>query len=100
MPLLGHIPILGELFKSRNFIDHKTELAILVTPHLISAGSEKVKEIIDDAHESYEKDAVSLSFSVFDESGRREESRDGLRHRRRREGWTGPAAPARGARHH
>ncbi|HEY6909450.1 MAG TPA: pilus assembly protein N-terminal domain-containing protein [Myxococcales bacterium] len=66
MPLLGHIPILGELFKSRNFIDHKTELAILVTPHLISAESEKVKKIIDDAHKSYEKAADSVSFSVFD----------------------------------
>lgn len=66
MPLLGHIPILGELFKSRNFIDHKTELAILVTPHLISAESGKVKKIIDDAHKSYEKAADSVSFSVFD----------------------------------
>lgn len=66
MPLLGHIPILGELFKSRNFIDHKTELAILVTPHLISPESGKVKKIIDDAHKTYEKAADSVSFSVFD----------------------------------
>jgi len=36
VPLLGHLPILGELFKSRSFVDRKTELAIYVTPRLVS----------------------------------------------------------------
>ncbi len=36
LPGLGDIPILGELFKSRRFQDQQTELAILVTPRLIS----------------------------------------------------------------
>lgn len=31
-PLLGQIPILGELFKSRKFREHQTELAIFITP--------------------------------------------------------------------
>jgi pilus assembly protein CpaC len=37
---LGDIPILGELFRSRNFRDRKTELVIFVTPTVFDAGSE------------------------------------------------------------
>lgn len=32
VPFLGQIPILGELFKSRNFRENKSELAIFITP--------------------------------------------------------------------
>jgi len=34
-PLLGDIPILGTLFQSKSFIKRKTELVIVVTPHLV-----------------------------------------------------------------
>jgi pilus assembly protein CpaC len=34
-PLLGEIPILGVLFQSKSFIKRKTELVIVVTPHLV-----------------------------------------------------------------
>jgi pilus assembly protein CpaC len=34
MPGLGDIPILGALFRSRDFIRSQTELVILVTPYL------------------------------------------------------------------
>jgi pilus assembly protein CpaC len=37
IPLLGDIPILGELFKSRNIRDRRTELLVLVTPELVQA---------------------------------------------------------------
>lgn len=37
VPLLGQIPILGELFKSTKFQRNETELTILVTPRLVSA---------------------------------------------------------------
>ncbi len=50
MPLLGDIPILGELFKSRNFIENRTELLILVTPTLKKPNSEipeKLKKHIE-----------------------------------------------------
>ena len=66
VPVLGHIPILGELFKSRNFIEHKTELAIYVTPHVVAPGSEQIRSLIDDARKSYEEGARSVSFSIFD----------------------------------
>ena len=36
VPLLGQIPILGELFKSRSFRENLTELAIFITPVVVS----------------------------------------------------------------
>ena len=38
LPLLADIPIIGELFRSRRWMDNQTELAILVTPRLVPAG--------------------------------------------------------------
>jgi len=38
VPGLGKIPILGTLFRSRDFIRSETELLILVTPYLTEAG--------------------------------------------------------------
>src|SRR5258708_6330470 len=66
VPLLGHIPILGELFKSRNFVDGKTQLAIYVTPRVMAPGSERVKELIQDARKLYKDAGDSVSFSIFD----------------------------------
>ncbi|MEO6395272.1 MAG: type II and III secretion system protein family protein [Devosia sp.] len=37
-PGLGNIPILGALFRSRDFIQSQTELVIMVTPYLAEAG--------------------------------------------------------------
>ncbi len=34
-PILGDIPILGALFKSKSFQNQETELVIIVTPHLV-----------------------------------------------------------------
>ncbi|MCO7223839.1 type II and III secretion system protein family protein [Pleionea sp. CnH1-48] len=50
MPFLGDIPILGELFKSKNFSENRTELIILVTPHIVkpdSAVPEKLRRHIE-----------------------------------------------------
>lgn len=35
VPLLGQIPILGELFKSRSFRENESELAIFITPAVV-----------------------------------------------------------------
>jgi pilus assembly protein CpaC len=66
VPLLGHIPILGELFKSRDFIDNKTELAIYVTPRVVSAGHERIQKLIQDARDLYKDAGASVNFSIFD----------------------------------
>jgi len=39
IPLLGDIPIIGHLFKSTSYRDTQTELAIFVTPTIVSAQS-------------------------------------------------------------
>ena len=39
IPLLGQIPVIGELFKSRNFRENQSELAIFVTPVEVSASA-------------------------------------------------------------
>ncbi len=36
VPLLGQIPVIGELFKSRSFRENRTELAIFITPVVVS----------------------------------------------------------------
>jgi len=66
VPLLGSIPILGELFKSRQFIDRKTQLAIYVTPRLVSPGSQPVQEMIDGARKLYREASSSVTFNLFD----------------------------------
>lgn len=66
IPLLGSLPILGELFKSRNFVDRKTELAIYVTPHITTPNSAEVKGLIDDARKLYDDAEGRMSYSLFD----------------------------------
>ena len=34
-PVVGDLPVLGTLFRSKNFQKSETELVILVTPHLV-----------------------------------------------------------------
>jgi len=38
LPGIGNIPIIGNLFRSRDFIHDQTELVVLVTPYLASPG--------------------------------------------------------------
>jgi pilus assembly protein CpaC len=66
IPLLGHIPILGELFKSRRFAEHKTELAIFVTPRLATPSSERVRSLVDGARKEYQDARGSVSFRLLD----------------------------------
>jgi pilus assembly protein CpaC len=44
IPGLGSLPILGELFKSRQFRRGETELVVLVTPQIIGTDSDEVTE--------------------------------------------------------
>jgi pilus assembly protein CpaC len=43
LPFLGDIPILGELFKSRNFQRQESELRIVVTPRLVMGSDEPIE---------------------------------------------------------
>jgi pilus assembly protein CpaC len=41
LPGLMQVPILGTLFKSRDFVNHQTELAVIVTPYIVRAVARK-----------------------------------------------------------
>ena len=46
-PGLRKLPILGALFRSRDFIQNQTELVVLVTPHIVRSVAQKQLEVPD-----------------------------------------------------
>jgi pilus assembly protein CpaC len=66
VPGLGSIPILGELFKSRNFRRDESELVIFVTPQVITPEDTKNKELIDNMQEKYKEEERELRFKILD----------------------------------
>lgn len=66
VPLLGHIPIIGELFKSRRFLEKQTELVIFVTPRLADPVSKHLRQVIRDMQRRYTDTAEDVSFDLFD----------------------------------
>ena len=65
-PGLGHIPILGELFKSRAWKENKSELMVLLTPRLVTPSSRRVRRIIDDARRMYDRSSQEVRFNIWD----------------------------------
>ncbi len=65
-PLLGHIPIIGELFKTRGFAQKKTELVIFVTPRIVNPDTERIRKIIEDMKTRYKQARDEVSFGIFD----------------------------------
>ena len=47
MPGLGEIPILGKLFRSREFRDRKTDLVVFITPRFVGPTSATQREAIE-----------------------------------------------------
>src|SRR6202000_2759952 len=41
LPGLSQLPVLGTLFRSRDFINNQTELMVLVTPYIVRAVAQK-----------------------------------------------------------
>jgi len=66
IPGLGHIPIVGELFKSRGFDSTKRELVIFVTPRIVNPDSDKVRTIIEDVKSRYKQARSEVNFNIFD----------------------------------
>lgn len=66
VPGLGNIPVLGELFKSRQFRRGETELVVLVTPQIIRADSEPVKAHIEQYDRLKQKSDEALKFKLMD----------------------------------
>jgi hypothetical protein len=63
---LGHIPIVGELFKSRAFDSTKRELVIFVTPRIVNPDSDKIRTIIEDVKTRYKQARSEVNFNIFD----------------------------------
>jgi pilus assembly protein CpaC len=63
---LGHIPIIGELFKDRSFDTSKRELVIFVTPRIVNPDSDKIRNIIEDIKNRYKQARGEVNFNIFD----------------------------------
>ncbi len=63
VPLLGQIPVIGELFKSRSFRENRTELAIFITPIVVSGDA--ATEAADWERKA-EKEKERLRFRLLD----------------------------------
>ncbi len=66
VPGLGHIPIIGELFKNRAFDTNKRELVIFVTPRIVNPDSDRIRNIIDDVKTRYKQARSEVNFGIFD----------------------------------
>lgn len=66
IPFLGDIPILGELFKSRQFRRNRTELVVMVTPEIISPESPENLAAIRAAEQLAKSSLDETYFSIFD----------------------------------
>ncbi|MGZ3460541.1 MAG: type II and III secretion system protein family protein [Archangium sp.] len=66
LPGLGHIPIIGELFKSRTFDSSRRELVIFVTPRIVNPDSDKIRTIIEDVKSRYKQARSEVNFNIFD----------------------------------
>jgi pilus assembly protein CpaC len=48
LPGLDQVPVLGQLFRSQDFVNHQTELMVLVTPYVVRAVAQKELSRPDD----------------------------------------------------
>jgi len=63
IPLLGHIPVLGELFKSRAFRENQTELAVFITPMEVKENAAQESE---EWNQKYTAAESALRFRLLD----------------------------------
>jgi pilus assembly protein CpaC len=65
-PGLGRIPIIGELFKSRDFKDRRSDLLVFVTPRIITTQSDENKKMISGIEEKYGEAGSKMEFFIMD----------------------------------
>ena len=66
IPLLGHIPILGELFKSRAFIRGRSQLAVFITPRIVNPQHPWVRRTIRAVERRYHRFKRRIEWEIFD----------------------------------
>ena len=60
MPGLMNLPVLGALFKSRDYVNRQSELMVLVTPYIVRAVAQKDLSKPDDGYADASDAATSL----------------------------------------
>lgn len=65
-PLLGHIPIIGELFKSREFRQERSNLVVFVTPHVVTPQAPRVQRAIRNIQKMYREAERQVRWGVLD----------------------------------
>lgn len=65
-PLLGHIPIIGELFKSREFQQERSNLVVFVTPHVVTPQAPRVQRAIRNIQKMYRGAEKTVRWGVLD----------------------------------
>ena len=66
LPGVGQVPVLGELFKSRQFRRGETELVVLVTPQIIAVASPEVAASVQQYDELRKKADTTLQPKLTD----------------------------------
>jgi pilus assembly protein CpaC len=66
VPGFGHIPVLGELFKSRQFRRGETELVVLVSPQILETDSKEVRDGIQRFDELKQRSDAALKPKLRD----------------------------------
>lgn len=66
VPGLGNIPIIGELFKSRQFRNNQTELYVFVTPRLINPAHEVNQSALEQVEKINEEHPKNYKFNLMD----------------------------------
>ena len=56
VPVLGDIPLLGQLFRSRRFQNKETELVVFVTPSIVDASTPELRERVHRANKRLGQD--------------------------------------------
>lgn len=64
MPGLSQVPLLGTLFRSRDFVNNQTELMVLVTPYVVRAVAQKDLSRPDDGFASASDPQAELLGSI------------------------------------
>lgn len=54
VPAIGDVPILGRLFRSRQFRDRQTDLVVFVTPRFVGSASERNQQAIERGNQRLE----------------------------------------------
>ena len=66
IPLLGMIPILGELFKSRSFQKNESQFGVFITPILIDSGSDENRSNLESIKKGLNESEEKVKANIFD----------------------------------